>query len=98
METRDEKLSTTVTAGEKQSFREIAAKDGMNMSEKLRSLVYDELERRDHETKRSKEKSEDATTADDVLNAEEVRDAVKEGGTGMSRDVSGHKKDNNGKK
>lgn len=33
MQTRDEKLSTTVAADEKQSFREIAAKDGMNMSE-----------------------------------------------------------------
>lgn len=47
---RTEKLSTTVTEGEKQSFREIAAADGMNMSQKLRELVYDELEARGRET------------------------------------------------
>jgi hypothetical protein len=44
---RDQKLSTTVTDGEKQDFREIAAIDGVTMSEKLRELVYDELRDRD---------------------------------------------------
>jgi len=43
---RTEKLSTTVTEDEKQAFREVAAADGMNMSQKLRALVYDELESR----------------------------------------------------
>jgi len=47
---RDAKLSTSVTSDEKQAFREIAAADGKTMSEKLRDLVYEELERNDHLT------------------------------------------------
>ena len=47
---RTGKLSTTVTEDEKQAFREVAAADGMNMSQKLRALVYDELESRGRET------------------------------------------------
>lgn len=47
---RDEKLSTTVTPEEKQHFREIAAEDGMNMSQKLRELVYEEIEARGRST------------------------------------------------
>ena len=52
---RDDKLSTTVTEEEKQAFRELSAKDGMTMSEKLRELVYDELERRGGTTSRGSE-------------------------------------------
>ena len=50
---RDEKLSTSVTDAEKQAFREVAAIDGKNMSEKLRGLVYDCLEARGRETTRA---------------------------------------------
>jgi len=50
---RDEKLSTSVTEDEKLNFRLLAAGSGMNMSQALRTLVYDELERHDIETSRS---------------------------------------------
>jgi len=50
---RDEKLSTSVTEDEKLNFRLLAAGSGMNMSQALRKLVYDELERHDIETSRS---------------------------------------------
>jgi len=49
---RDEKLSTTVTGDEKTSFRMAAAAENMNMSEKLRDLVYDYLEEEGHEVSR----------------------------------------------
>ncbi len=50
---RDEKLSTSVTEDEKRNFRLLAACTDMNMSQGLRTLVYDELERHGIETSRS---------------------------------------------
>jgi len=49
---RDEKLSTTVTDDEKSAFRVEAAKEDMNISQKLREIVYDYLEEQGESTSR----------------------------------------------
>lgn len=49
---RQEKLSTSVTADEKAAFRVVAAESNMTMAEKLRELVYDELEDHEYDTSR----------------------------------------------
>jgi len=53
--TRDKKIATTVTEEEKQEFRLLAAEHGMNMSQYLRELVYDDLEANGTETSREKD-------------------------------------------
>jgi hypothetical protein len=52
MKTREAKLSTSVTDEEKLNFRRLAACNGENMSERLRTLVYGGLERHGLETSR----------------------------------------------
>jgi hypothetical protein len=52
MKTRVAKLSTSVTDEEKLNFRRLAACNGENMSERLRKLVYGDLERHGLETSR----------------------------------------------
>jgi Arc/MetJ-type ribon-helix-helix transcriptional regulator len=58
MKTREEKLSTSVTDEEKLRFRRLAACNRENMSERLRKLVYEDLERHGMET--SREVAEDS--------------------------------------
>jgi len=49
---RSDKLSTSVHESEKQDFRMLCASEGKQMGEKLRELVYDELEAQGYETSR----------------------------------------------
>lgn len=60
---RDQKLSTTVTESEKQDVRVRAAKQGKNMSQYLRDLVYDDLEDAGYETSREEADSGNGTLA-----------------------------------
>jgi len=50
--TRNEKVSTSVTAEEKQAFRMLSAMKDEQMAETLRGLVYDELEKHGYTTSR----------------------------------------------
>lgn len=52
---RTEKISTSVTEGEKSRFRVLAAERDMTMAELLRELVYDELEDEGYESTRGPE-------------------------------------------
>lgn len=55
MGTRNQKLSTTLTEDEKQAVRVRAARQGKNMSQYIRDLIYDDLEESGHETSRQQE-------------------------------------------
>jgi hypothetical protein len=70
---REEKLSTSVTDEEKLNFRRLAACNGENMSERLRALVYGDLERHGLETSRE--------AAEDSPEAQPERDESPETGT-----------------
>jgi hypothetical protein len=55
---RDQKVATTVTDAEKQDVRVRAARQGKNISEYIRDLVYDDLEQAGYETSRDEDLSE----------------------------------------
>ena len=58
---RTEKISTSVTEGEKSRFRVLAAEQDMTMAELLRELVYDEI-KGDEQTPGAEELNPEAKT------------------------------------